>query len=99
MNNNYIITTGFFTFFKASCWHVIGSCLDDNFVLVLVVPKAASYAVGNAAYHSADLYSQLGAAVPSLVQLLTDPVGRTRCNAAGRSCFLMGHSTKFGHSL
>ncbi|XP_071789839.1 serine/threonine-protein kinase 36-like isoform X1 [Asterias amurensis] len=63
------------------------------------VKKAASYAVGNAAYHSADLYSQLSAAIPSLVQLLMDPVGRTRCNAAGALGNLARHSSKLCAAL
>ncbi|XP_022108847.1 serine/threonine-protein kinase 36-like [Acanthaster planci] len=58
------------------------------------VKKAASYAVGNAAYHSAELYGSLADGIPSLVQLLMDPQGRTRCNAAGALGNLARHSSK-----
>ena len=70
-----------------------------SLMLCILSCKAASYAVGNAAYHSADLYSQLSAAIPSLVQLLMDPIGRTRCNAAGRSCFLFQEHDIGGHVI
>ncbi|XP_015748403.1 PREDICTED: serine/threonine-protein kinase 36-like [Acropora digitifera] len=47
------------------------------------VRKTASFAVGNAAYHSDSLYTSLSQAIPMLVDLLTDSVARTRANAAG----------------
>ncbi|EDO31544.1 predicted protein, partial [Nematostella vectensis] len=47
--------------------------------------KAASYALGNAAYHSDSLYSLLAPVIPQLVELLTDSVPRTRANVAGKS--------------
>lgn len=43
----------------------------------------ASYALGNAAFHSSCLYSRLRPAIPHLVQLLQDPLAKTRSNAAG----------------
>ncbi|XP_052801977.1 serine/threonine-protein kinase 36-like isoform X1 [Mya arenaria] len=46
------------------------------------VRKGASYAVGNAAFHSDSLYVKLKPAVPQLVELLKDPVSKTRINAA-----------------
>lgn len=46
--------------------------------------KSASFAIGNAAYHSDTLYTALSPAVPPLVDLLTDSVARTRANAAGK---------------
>ncbi len=55
--------------------------------------------MGNAAYHSADLYSLLSTGIPSLVQLLMDPVGRTRCNAAGALGNLARHSSKLCAAL
>ncbi|XP_071946341.1 serine/threonine-protein kinase 36-like [Antedon mediterranea] len=58
------------------------------------VRKASSFAIGNAAYHNANLYGQLSSAVPPLVQLLKDPVSKTRTNAAGALGNLARHSTK-----
>lgn len=46
--------------------------------------QAATFAVGNAAYHTGDLYGQLIPAIPPLVQLLSDQMMRTRTNAAGK---------------
>ena len=61
--------------------------------LYLTVPiclfQTASFAIGNAAYHSDSLYPALSPAVPLLVDLLTDSVARTRANAAGESSYHM----------
>ncbi|NWW85585.1 STK36 kinase, partial [Rhynochetos jubatus] len=46
------------------------------------VRKAASFAVGNAAYHASSPPGPLGRAVPRLIRLLSDAQARTRCNAA-----------------
>ncbi|NXW40594.1 STK36 kinase, partial [Nyctiprogne leucopyga] len=46
------------------------------------VREAASFAVGNAAYHECCPAGSLGKAVPRLMQLLSDAQARTRCNAA-----------------
>ncbi|KAM6132034.1 serine/threonine-protein kinase 36 [Phoenicopterus ruber ruber] len=46
------------------------------------VRKAASFAVGNAAYHESSPAGALGRAVPWLTRLLSDAQARTRCNAA-----------------
>ncbi|XP_048582093.1 serine/threonine-protein kinase 36 isoform X2 [Nematostella vectensis] len=54
--------------------------------------KAASYALGNAAYHSDSLYSLLAPVIPQLVELLTDSVPRTRANVAGALGNLARHS-------
>lgn len=65
------------------------SCLksdDSN------VRKTASFAIGNAAYHSDSLYPALSPAVPLLVDLLTDSVARTRANAAGALGNMVRHS-------
>jgi len=56
------------------------------------VRKTASFAVGNAAYHSDSLYTLLSPAVPLLVVLLTDSVARTRANAAGALGNMVRHS-------
>ncbi|NXW21913.1 STK36 kinase, partial [Circaetus pectoralis] len=54
-------------------------CLADR---EETVRKAASFAVGNAAYHPSFPAGTLGRAVPRLTQLLNDVQARTRCNAA-----------------
>ncbi|XP_065696456.1 serine/threonine-protein kinase 36 isoform X1 [Patagioenas fasciata] len=46
------------------------------------VRRAASFAVGNAAYHQSFPAGMLGRAVPGLMQLLSNVQARTRCNAA-----------------
>lgn len=51
----------------------------------LSLSQTASFAVGNAAYHSDTLYTPLSPAVPLLVVLLTDSVARSRANAAGKN--------------
>eukprot|EP00057_Strongylocentrotus_purpuratus_P007030 XP_011661504.1 PREDICTED: serine/threonine-protein kinase 36 [Strongylocentrotus purpuratus] len=48
------------------------------------IRRSSSYAIGNAAYHSGDLYDKLAPVIPVLVQLLSDPVTRIRTNAAGQ---------------
>ncbi|NXI43324.1 STK36 kinase, partial [Galbula dea] len=54
-------------------------CLSDQ---EESVRKAASFAVGNAAYHQSCPAGTLGRAVPHLTRLLGDAQARTRCNAA-----------------
>lgn len=56
------------------------------------VRKAATFALGNAAYHSDSLYKALTPAVPLLVDSLTDSFARTRANAAGALGNLVRHS-------
>ncbi|NXL88452.1 STK36 kinase, partial [Alectura lathami] len=46
------------------------------------VRKAASFAVGNAAYHESSPAGSLGRAVPGLTRLLSDRQAKTRYNAA-----------------
>ncbi|KAK7088085.1 serine/threonine-protein kinase 36-like isoform X2 [Littorina saxatilis] len=46
------------------------------------VRKGAAYAIGNASYHSGQLYPKLKSAIPALVELLRDPQTKTRANAA-----------------
>uniref|UniRef100_A0A8C8SLL4 non-specific serine/threonine protein kinase n=1 Tax=Pelusios castaneus TaxID=367368 RepID=A0A8C8SLL4_9SAUR len=58
--------------------HLLGCLADQD----KSVRKSASFAVGNAAYQGGSLPRALGKAVPGLVRLLSDPQGRTRCNAA-----------------
>ena len=43
--------------------------------------QGASYAVGNAAYHSSNINEALLPIVPTLVKLLADPIARTRSHA------------------
>lgn len=54
-----------------------------------LVFQSASYCVGNAAYHSAELYQRLAPAIPLLIKLLGDQVPKTRANAASKlkCCF------------
>ncbi|XP_046556063.1 serine/threonine-protein kinase 36-like isoform X1 [Haliotis rubra] len=56
------------------------------------VRKGASYAIGNAAYHSGDLYTKLKSAIPHLVRLLRDPLTKTKTNAASACGNLGMHS-------
>ncbi|RUS86280.1 hypothetical protein EGW08_005972, partial [Elysia chlorotica] len=56
------------------------------------VRKCAAYAVGNASYHSGDLYPKLRPAIPLLVELLRDPVTKTRANTASACGNLGMHS-------
>ena len=56
-----------------------GCCADDD----AAVRKFACFAVGNAGFHSARLYSHLGTCVVPLVGCLADADGKTRANAAG----------------
>ncbi|XP_044173674.1 serine/threonine-protein kinase 36-like isoform X3 [Acropora millepora] len=63
------------------------------------VRKTASFAVGNAAYHSDSLYTSLSQAIPMLVDLLTDSVARTRANAAGALGNLVRHSPSLYQQL
>lgn len=51
----------------------------------VIFVQAATFALGNAAYHSDSLYKALTPAVPLLVDSLTDSVARTRANAAGEN--------------
>ncbi|XP_041457057.1 serine/threonine-protein kinase 36-like [Lytechinus variegatus] len=63
------------------------------------IRRSSSYAIGNAAYHSGDLYDKLGPVIPVLVQLLSDPVTRIRTNAAGALGNLARHSAKLCSQL
>ncbi|XP_028395841.1 serine/threonine-protein kinase 36-like [Dendronephthya gigantea] len=47
------------------------------------IRKASSYIIGNAAFHGDSLYSTLSQSIPLLLPLLSDPLPRTRSNAAG----------------
>ncbi|OXB77119.1 UNVERIFIED_CONTAM: hypothetical protein H355_007766, partial [Colinus virginianus] len=63
------------------------------------VHKAASFAVGNAAYHVSSPASTLGRAVPRLTQLLSDRQAKTRCNAASALGNLGRCSAELGELL
>ncbi|NXY50127.1 STK36 kinase, partial [Ceuthmochares aereus] len=63
------------------------------------VRRAASFAVGNAAYHESCPAGTLGRAVPRLVRLLSDMQTRTRCNAALALGNLGCHWTELGNLL
>ncbi|NXC76348.1 STK36 kinase, partial [Anhinga anhinga] len=63
------------------------------------VRKAASFAVGNAAYHEPSPAGTLGRAVPRLTRLLSDAQARTRCNAASALGNLGRRSVELGDLL
>ncbi|NXJ59813.1 STK36 kinase, partial [Rostratula benghalensis] len=63
------------------------------------VRKAASFAVGNAAYHESFPVGSLGRAVPKLTRLLRDAQARTRCNAASALGNLGRRSAELGDLL
>lgn len=63
------------------------------------VRKAASFAVGNAAYHESSPAGTLGRAVPRLTQLLRDHQAKTRCNAASALGNLGRRSAELGELL
>ena len=60
------------------------------------------YLVGNAAFHSGELYGQLLASISPLCVALADPDEKTRANAAGKSimyfycCFMFLSSSTLG---
>ena len=58
---------------------VVHRCSDDD----ATTTKFASFAAGNAAFHSDQLYPFLASAIPALVHLLSSPDEKTRQNAAG----------------
>ncbi|XP_074001801.1 serine/threonine-protein kinase 36 [Numenius arquata] len=63
------------------------------------VRKAASFMVGNAAYHESFPVGTLGRAVPGLTRLLRDAQARTRCNAASALGNLGRRSAELGDLL
>ena len=69
---------GIYCILKKSDWCV--SSIDWSFPF-----QAASFAVGNAAYHGKALYGKLKTAIQPLVRLLDDSVSKTRANAASKS--------------
>jgi fused-like protein len=58
---------------------LIKSCSDDD----ANVRKFACFAIGNAAFHSDELYEALRPSVVALREALRDPDDKTRANAAG----------------
>lgn len=63
------------------------------------VRRAASFAVGNAAYHESFPAGTLGRAVPRLTRLLRDAQARTCCNAASALGNLGRRSAELGDLL
>lgn len=63
------------------------------------VCRAASFAVGNAAYHPCCPAGALGRAVPWLMRLLSDTQARTCCNAASALANLGQHWEELGQLL
>ncbi|GMI34661.1 hypothetical protein TeGR_g4500, partial [Tetraparma gracilis] len=70
---------------------LIDRCMDAD----AKTRKFACFAVGNAAFHSGELYDSLRTAVPYLVQALGDADDKTRANAAGA----LGNLVRNGGSL
>ncbi|KAK7488222.1 hypothetical protein BaRGS_00020529 [Batillaria attramentaria] len=58
------------------------------------VRKGAAYAIGNASYHSGQLYPRLKPAIPALMELLRDPLTKTRANAAGHLLEVACHDSQ-----
>ena len=52
----------------------------------IAVFQSSSYAVGNASFHSKELYSILQISISPLLSLLDDPVAKTRAHAASEYC-------------
>ncbi|XP_013385413.1 serine/threonine-protein kinase 36 [Lingula anatina] len=71
-------------------------CLEDEDAHVRM---CSSYAVGNAGYHSGELYPQLKCSVPYLITLLSDSVAKTRANAASALGNLAMHSPQLCEEL
>jgi fused-like protein len=61
--------------------------------------KFACFAVGNAAFHSSELYDELRSSVPYLVQGLKDKDDKTRANAAGALGNLVRNSSELCEEL
>ncbi|NXF11799.1 STK36 kinase, partial [Smithornis capensis] len=72
------------------------SCLGDT---EGSVRKAASFAMGNAAFHASCPAGILGRAVPALTRLLSDVQAKTRCNAALALSNLGRHGAELGDLL
>lgn len=58
---------------------IVDCCSDSD----PATRKFACFAIGNAAFHNASLYSLLAPSIPVLKQALTDSDDKTRANAAG----------------
>lgn len=56
---------------------------------VVLCDQGASYAIGNAAFHSNQLYMKLSPSIPLLVRLLRDPVAKIRANSSGKVCLVI----------
>lgn len=51
---------------------------------MFIIYQGASYAIGNAAFHSSELYMKLKPVIPTMMELLRDPMAKTRANAASK---------------
>jgi len=61
--------------------------------------KFACFALGNAAFHSPDLYDTLQDAIGALIACLSEPVDKTRSNAAGALGNLVRNSEQLAPAL
>ena len=74
---------------------LIASCTDHD----SNVRKFACFAVGNAAFHSDELYAMLRRSVAGLRAALHDPEEKTRSNAAGALGNLCRNSGELGFTI
>ncbi|KAF6036508.1 STK36 [Bugula neritina] len=81
---------------KPSLLKALINCLSDS---DHNVRKGASYAVGNAAFHSSNINESLLPVVPTLIKLLTDPIARTRSHAVCALGNLILHSEDLSDEL
>ena len=76
LNIYYII----YFFYRPQIFLSLTLCLKDEDANVR---KGASYAIGNATFHSGELYEVFKPSISELLSILDDPVAKTRANAAG----------------
>jgi hypothetical protein len=77
------------TFSEVKCATIAHMVLGFKRWFASLYVQASSYIIGNAAFHSDSLYTTLSPSIPILVQLLSDPLPRTRSNAAGLSYLIL----------
>eukprot|EP01039_Chlorochromonas_danica_P000352 gene348-377_t len=74
---------------------LIAACADSDGS----TRKFASFAVGNAAFHSQALYSHLEPSLPALLKAMSDKDEKTRANAAGAIGNLVRNSGILSHRI
>lgn len=76
-------------------YHLIACCSDDNDM----VRRFACFAIGNAAFYSAELYPALVHAIPGLLKAIHDDEEKTRMNAMGAIGNLVRNSAELCDAL